>query len=614
MSNFMNSELFQPTADVSIGRSTFSGLSHSHKTDLTQGYLAPILCEEILPGDTFQVKTSSLIRMATPVFPVMDNAVLDIWYFYCPTRLVFDKAREFYGENTSDEWVQTTEYSIPQIRFRKNVVTSGNGYGRLVRGSLMNRLGVPTTLCPGTTSANSDTGFYLSVSDIPNRMYRLIWNEFFRDQNVDSPVAVYKDTLDRDYSLGSYAYPTDIGYGDGLLQVNRLHDYFTNCLPGPQKSLQPVPASLLVDHVPVVALPSSIEPYQDFTSLSDVSQLHLAYQNAGVWNHNTIGNTFELYMNSSSGLARDSNASTGLTSPLTPDNLFMKNVPGAFATVTTLRQAFAVQRVLELQARAGSRYREQLRAFFGVTSPDLSVQVPEYLGGTRVPINIDQIIQTSATDAVSPQGNVAGYSLTTDIDDSFIKSFVEPGYLIGLAAVRVQHTYSGAMRPFWFRKRRYQFYYPQFANLSEMPVYKKYLNATGIDAVDDEVFGYQAAWEDYRTCPNQLSGVYSPISEITGYTVDDHIVESPSPIASAWTFADWYEMYYDLAMSDEHVLHPAAIESVHLSSSWMKEPWKNVRQVIAVQDEPQFYADFYFDIKATRPMPVTSIPGLIDHH
>lgn len=610
MSDILNSEVRQPDPGVSIGRSTFTGLSHSLKTDFQQGDLCPIFCEEILPGDTFEVSTSMLVRMATPVFPVMDNAVIDIWWFYCPTRLVWDYTKQFYGENTVAPWVQQTEYTVPQLKFNHVYVDdTGNGYCAILRGSLMNRLGIPTTLYPGYSAAVKSDDYCLSVSDIPNRCYRLIWNEFFRDENVQYPVVTWKDNNDRYYD------PVGGGYGHDLLKVCRLHDYFTDCLPGPQKSLTPVPASLLVDHVPVDAIGGTLDEFHSFSSSSSVDPIHFAYKAGSTWSHNVLSGNHALFLQASGSQADKAAYSYSDKYSVTPDNLYLNPSQGDFATVITLRQAFAVQRMLELQARSGSRYREQLRSFFHVDINDLTLQVPEYLGGTRVPINIDQVLQTSSTDVTSPQGNTAGYSLTTDTDNSFIKSFTEPGFLFGLAAVRVHHTYPGQCRPFWFRKRRYDFYYPQFANLSEQPVFKKYLNATGIAAIDNRVFGYQPAWQDYRECPNQLSGQFSPIVYNEGFTVNDEIVEQPSPLTSAWTFSDYYDMGYEIAVNREAgTLDPDLISDPSLSESWMMEPFGNVAQTIAVPTEPQFIGDFFFNVKATRPMPVTSIPGLIDHH
>ena len=612
MSDILSAEQFEREPSVNIGRSTMTGLSHSLKTDFTQGLLSPIFCEPILPGDTFNVKTSFVIRMATPVFPVMDNAVIDIWWFYVPTRLVWDKYREFYGENTTAPWVQTVEYTEPQIYFDTMYNLGTNAKGVIRRGSLMNRLGIATTLFPGISSTRLTSGDYLSVSDLPNRSVRLIWNEFFRDENTQYPLPVYTDSSDRRYTIAKNIDPNDVDYGDALFKVNRLHDYFSSCLPGPQKSLTPVPASLLVDKIPVY----SLSEQQDFTQLSDVSTLHFASYVSGNWQHSSMGNNFDLYSSTGNDLRGQNGTVIGSTYAFTPDNLYARASDITFATVNSLRQSFAIQRYYEQLARTGSRIREILQGFFQVEVPDTTIAVPEYLGGCRTPINIDQVLQTSSTDSTSPQGNTAGYSLTTSTDDSFVKSFVEPGYLIGLASVRVQHTYTGMIRPFWFRKRRFDHYWPQFASISEQPVFKKYLNATGVSAVDDQVFGYQEAFADYRYCPNMVSGVFSPISTVDSSSGSLVYTESQSPEAGAWTFADHYVMDYQNAVDQSLTsrIDPSLVDSVTLSSEWMEEPYENVQQTIAVQDEPQFIGDFYFDVKATRPMPVRSIPGLIDHH
>lgn len=608
MSNFINAEQFETEPSVNIGRSTFTGLSRGNTTDLTQGDISPVFFEEVLPGDTFQIKTSYLVRMSTPVFPVMGNAFLDMFWFFVPNRLVWDKYKEFLGENTAAPWVQTVEYTIPQLKFNHVFSLGTHKAGVIRNGSLMNRLLCSSGFYPGINQSVLSSGEYLSVSDLPNRAYRLIWNEFFRDQNVEYPVPVYTDSSDRSYWIEYNIEDQEPDYGDKLLKANRVHDYFSSVLPGPQKSLTPVPASLLVDKIPVY----SLNVQQDFTDLSDVSPLHFARYVNGVWNHASAGNNFNLYADTGS-TQRGSveTAPTGNILAFTPDNLYARASDITFATVNSLRQSFAIQRFYEQQARTGSRMREILQGFFNVESPDASMQIPEYLGGNRVPINIDQVLQTSSTDAVSPQGNVSGYSLTTDVDGSFIKSFTEPGMLFGLAVVRVQHVYPQSIRPYWFRKRRFDFYWPQFANLSEQPVFKKFLCATGIDSVDDSVFGYQEAFADYRYCPNQMSGVFSPE---TFYDSDaNKIYEQQSSLAGAWTFSDYYQMNYQDARG-ESGLDPTLLDSVTLSPEWMTEPDSNVAQTLAVPSEPQFIADFWFDVKSTRPMPVRSIPGLIDHH
>ena len=290
---------------------------------------------------------------------------------------------------------------------------------------------------------------------------------------------------------------------------------------------------------------------------------------------------------------------------LTPDNLYADFAGLNLTSVSSLRSAFAIQRLYEAFARGGTRYRELLYSIFGVTAPDYRVQVPEYLGGDRIPINMDQVLQTSSTDSVSPQGNTAGYSLTTNVQSSFTKSFVEHGMVIGLACIRVEHTYCQGVEPYWFRKNLFDFYFPQFANLSEQPVFKRNLMATGFSEYDDTVFGYQEAWADYRFAPNRLSGDFSPVVHDSGTSV----VYQNSPLATAWTYNDFYPLSYDVSGTDvEFSKLPT------LSAGWMFEDSSNVGQTLAVSGATQFIADFRFNVTAVRPMPVRSVPGLIDHH
>ena len=257
-------------------------------------------------------------------------------------------------------------------------------------------------------------------------------------------------------------------------------------------------------------------------------------------------------------------------------------------TINELRQAFAIQRLYEKDARGGTRYRELLKAHFGVTAPDARVQVPEYLGGCRVPININQVLQTSSSDATSPQGNTAAYSCTTDSRSLFTSSFVEHGMLIGLACVRVEHSYCQGIERYWSRKRRFDFYWPTLANIGEQAVLKKEIFASGNAVADEQAFGYQEAWADYRYKPNRLSGEFSVVNSGPG--------GFSSSLGQAWTYMDVYS------------------SAPTLSDSWIRESENNVAQTLATQDKPQFIADFYFKVGTVRPMPVYSVPGLIDHH
>lgn len=617
MLNSLNTTFSENPVSLDIARSTFTA-HPKHITTMTEGDLVPVFFSEVLPGDTFSVDTSFLARMATPIFPVADNAFIDFFYFYVPNRIVWNHWKEFLGENTSAPWTQSVEYTIPQLKFDRqwssfegyNQGSHNSGYGPLPE-SVVDYFGITTGIVPSYWVDSDSVNHYcdeLTVSDLPNRAYRLIWNEFFRDQNVDTPVPVYLDDSDRSYydSRATFSGQTDVGefynYGGKPLKVNKFHDYFTSCLPAPQKGPS-VSVGVVGGSLPVV--PGS-NNHLSASSYPVYLKESSGPSSAGVYTWTDLAGKRNLGGLSSDSVFGGINT-TGFDSPyfIAPSNLIADANNLVFASVSTLREAFAVQRLFEIDARAGTRYREQLKAIFGVTAPDARVQVPEYLGGCRVPINMDQVLQTSSTDVVSPQGNTAGYSLTTNVDNSFTKSFVEHGMVIGLAAIRVQHTYSQGIMPYWFRKRRFDFYYPQLANISEQPVLMRNICATGSKELDEQVFGYQEAWADYRFMPNRMSGAFSPVSY---YDSDAGSVEySMSQLANAWTYADFYSYQFTGAAFDED-------SRAFLSSSWMKEDKSNIGQTLALPSDSQFIVDMQFDVTMTRPMPVRSIPGLIDHH
>lgn len=585
MSNMLSRDFSRNPTNIDIQRSRFNRDSN-HKTTITEGDLVPIFVDEVLPGDTFSMDTSFLIRMATPIYPVMDNANIDIYYFFVPNRLVWDHWQEFCGENTSAPWAQTTEYTVPQIRFDIDYTNFGFG---AQSGSVMNYIGVPTRL----------VGPQLKVSDLPNRAYRLIWNEFFRDENLQYPVPVYTDDSTRSYKDSYYSQVSlQNDYGGRPLKVSKYHDYFTSCLPAPQKG-DSVTISL-GDKAPVVSGPLHRVGQNARLSFQDYQITGSEWSQAGlgvIADGNRVDGYKDYILTTDTMYQYDPTS----THSLFPNNMWTDLSSAIGASVNELRQAFAVQRLFERDARGGTRYRELLRSHFGVISPDSRVQVPEYLGGCRVPINMDQVLQTSSTDQVSPQGNTAAYSMTTARDSSFTKSFVEHGLLIGLACIRVEHSYCQGVERFLSRKRRFDYYYPALANISEQPVYVREIRALGLessqypDRDDDNVFGYQEAWADYRYKPNRLSGGFSE------EFVQDSVTEShwqQSSLASAWTYSDYYT------------------QAPYLSESWIKEGSSNIGNTLAVTDPsyPQFICDFYFKLNCVRPMPMYSIPGLIDHH
>ena len=541
-----------PHADIS--RSKFYRNS-DHKTTFNAGQLIPIYIDEVLPGDTHQMDMSALVRMSTPIFPTMDNLNVDYYFFFVPCRLVWNHWKEFMGENSSSYWAQETKYQIPQIICKKG---SGLKYAGFGPGSLCDYMGIPT---------NIDK---LSINALPIRAYGLIWNEWFRDQNTQQPCQITKDettiineghTAEKMNNGESYSnflknYVKNFQGGSFVLPVNKYHDYFTSCLPQPQKG-EPV-----------------LLPMQGNAPIGLYTDAKLTQKVTGELGSGTVTGS---YSNTSDIFG------TGFgigNKPIYAMGADLSSVTGA--TINQLRQAFQIQKLLERDARGGTRYTEIIRAHFNVTSPDARQQRPEYLGGYRMPINITQVVQNSETTSTSPQGNTAAFSVSGMNRSMFTKSFTEHGYIIGLACVRTEHTYQQGIERMWSRKNRFDFYWPELANIGEQAVLNKELYAQGT-AADEEAFGYQEAWADYRYKPSRVSG---DMRSNYAQTLD------------SWHYADYYT------------------EQPKLSSTWMMETMSNIDRTLAVQSstEDQFIADFYFKAQTTRPMPVYSVPGLIDHH
>ena len=549
---------FSLSPHISISRSRFDR-SSSVKTSFNAGQIIPFYLEEVLPGDTFQVKNSKVVRMQTLLTPIMDNVYLDTYYFFVPNRLVWEHWKQFCGENTESAWIPETEYSIPQISAPE---------GGWNVGTLADYFGIPT----GVSG--------ISVSSLPFRAYALIINEWFRDQNLQDPLVVPMDDSTVQ-GVNSGTFVTDVAKGGLPYVASKYHDYFTSALPAPQKGPDvtiPVSAGA---NLPVVALsdkvPSSLYP-QSTLGFSTVSGSSLSSGGKGLYAPKTTSSTtFYPYMNVSANIS-DSDA-------LSFNNLWaISDGSVSAATINQLRLAFQIQKFYEQQARAGSRYTEVVRSFFGVTSPDARLQRPEYLGGNRVPITVNQVVQQSGTGSASetPQGTVVGMSQTTDTHFDFTKSFTEHGFIIGVMVARYDHTYQQGIERLWSRKDKFDFYWPVFANIGEQAIKNKEIYAQGT-AEDDEVFGYQEAWAEYRYKPNRVTG------------------EMRSQYAQSldvWHLADDYE------------------KLPSLSDEWIREDSKTVDRVLAVTSgvSNQFFADVFVKNLCTRPMPMYSIPGLIDHH
>lgn len=551
---------FAQVPHAEIQRSRFTR-ANNHKTTFNEGQLIPIYLDEVLPGDTHQINMSALVRMATPIYPIMDNLWMDIYFFFVPNRLVWEHWREFNGQNNTTHWEQPVEYTIPQIKAPS---------GGWTKDTIADYFGLPTY-----------TG-NISVSALPFRAYCLIFNEWFRDQNLCDPAMVNLDDATVT-GANSGDYVTNAQLGALPLKAAKMHDYFTSALPAPQKG--PDVSLGLAGVAPVYWANQNKEFFGDGQTDLGLSVYEVTSQKP-LWSRHVDGAT-------EWGDRSNLTGTTDKTIPVMGDAAFYKGYLAADMTSVTaitinqMRQAFALQRLYERDARGGTRYTEILKAHFGVTSPDARQQRPEYLGGYHMPININQVIQQSATDTTSPQGNTAAYSVSTMSRNLVTKSFTEHGFIMGLAVVRQDHTYQQGIRRFWSRKDRTDFYWPALANLGEQAILNKEIFAQGT-AEDEEVFGYQEAWADYRYAPSYVTGAFrSNLSEgERGGSLD------------AWHLADYYS------------------ELPSLSDTWIEEGDESMNRVLAVSSEVenQFLADMYFVNKTTRPMPLYSVPGLIDHH
>lgn len=537
--NRNNERHFNQIPEIKASRTRFNR-DQTILTTFDSGKLIPFYVDEVLPGDTFNVDTAAIIRMTTPKYPVFDDAFIDFYYFYCPNRILWDDFKQFMGEVENTPWMPAKDYKVPQI-----VVKGTAAEGLPKENSILDYMGVPTKV-----------GAQFSINALPIRAYVMIWNEFFRDENVDNAATWKSNSEDVEYQDSG-----DEGNLEGNLQraikggrclpVNKFHDYFTSCLPYPQRG-------------PAVTLPlegnAAIKGYKSF----DYTDLQL--QQVSPIMDGTIQSQAEITVRPGYAVMKQGGNNAYLGADLSTVTA---------ATINDLRKAVAVQQYYEALARGGSRYREQVQALWDVTISDKTVQIPEYLGGGRYHVNINQIVQTADNDK-APLGETGAMSVTPINESSFTKSFEEHGFVIGVCCVRHNRSYQQGLERFWSREDRLDYYVPQFANLGEQPVKKKEIMLTG-KATDEETFGYQEAWADYRMKPNRVSGLMR--SNATG-TLD------------FWHYADNYK------------------NVPTLSQEWMEEGKTEIARTLVEQNEPQFFGAIRIANKTTRRMPLYSVPGL----
>lgn len=506
---------FSQVPAAEIPRSSFDR-SHGLKTTLDAGYLYPILVDEALPGDTFSCRMTGFARLATPIHPIMDNLFMETFFFAVPNRLVWDNWQKFMGEQTNPG--DSIDYTVP--------VTSG----ATIAGSIEDYFGIPPAGAPGTRNC------------LVHRAYNLIYNEWFRDQNMQNSVPVPTD--DGPDTLADYK----------LLRRGKRHDYFTSALPWPQKGTAvELPLGTAAD------IHSKVGQNANYSIYSDPDSSWRFSEDSGAGGINRIRPTADALQDGSQSLYADLSTATA-------------------STINELRQAFQIQKLQERDARGGTRYTEIIRAHFGVVSPDARLQRPEFLGGGSTPVQITQVPQTSETTTGTPLGNLASYGTATLSGHGFTKSFTEHCIIIGLVNVRADLTYQKGLDRMWSRQTRYDFYWPALSHIGEQAILNKEI-FLGAGATDENVFGYQERYAEYRYKPSVITGKFRSVA--------------------AGTLDPWH-------LSQD-------FSSTPILGDLFIEDNPPIDRVVAVVDEPHFLFDAYFKMKCARPMPLYGVPGYIDH-
>lgn len=569
--NRKRSNRFAQVPGSAIQRSKFDR-SFGYKTTFNGGELIPIVFEEVLPGDTFDLNMTQFVRMNTLVTPFFDNVYLDSFWFFVPSRLVWSNWQAFCGEQAPGQ--VSTDYLIPTL----DLTDSGTSFAS---ETIFDYVGLPTNVKLNNTNN--------PINSLPFRAYNLIYNEWFRDENLIDPVEV--PLGDGPDDLSTYK----------LLKRAKRHDYFTSALPWPQKgpsvdvglsgnapvvgfgsgstwqfssspdsstntswalhsgsiSYKPVQGG---GRVPLLALPNAEGPYLGFENQSGKEIYYPLTELSG------SNDTGSYYFNG---------AQLQPSSGVAP----YADLSGVSAiTINDLRQAFQIQKFYEKWARGGSRYTETLRVMFNVISPDARLQRPEFLGSGSTRINVIQTAQTSSTDSTSPQSNLTAYGISGATRHGFTHSFVEHGYVVGIICARADITYQQGISRMWSRRGIFDFYWPTLAHLGEQTILNQEIYAQGTSA-DNDVFGYQERYAEYRYHPSQITG---------------KLRSTDSTSLDVWHLAQKFDTLPTL------------------SQDFIEEnpPFE---RVAAIQNEPIFFGDFWFDFKCLRPMPVFGVPGLVDH-
>ena len=540
---------------------------HQLLTTINEGELVPIYMDEVLPGDTARVQLNGLIRMSTPIYPIMDNCYMDTYFFFVPARILWEHFENMFGENDTDYWAEDTEYSTPKCTI--------GGTSGLANGSIGDYFGLPTQV----TNA-------LEINALPARAYCKIYNEWFRDENLEAPLMLgYKKTDDGGTTADASKVTANANALDQTTNTNeaqlyamkparagKFHDYFTSCLPSPLKNAEPV--QLPMTGNAQIVWPNDAETmgngeiFKDGGANLENIPINTNMKLAASKRNNKNGKALVMF-------GGQTNASEINYTTMQAD---LSTVTAA--TINDLRQAIALQHIFESDARNGTRYREFLSGTWGVTSPDSRLQIPEYIGGQRIAINVNQVVQTSQTDTTTGQalGNTAAYSLTTCSKQMADYAATEYGYIIGLAVVRVEHSYQQGLATKWTRGGRFTYYDPRLAALGEQPVYNREIYADGSEK-DSQIFGYQEAWADYRYKPSYVTG---------------EMRSNYQTSLDAWHYADDYD------------------KLPTLSAEWIQEGRENIDRTIAVTSavSHQFLCDFWFNETWFREMPIYSIPGI----